>query len=287
MFITGRYADALGELRGLLAQIPQNTPAHAALAERTAEAALEAGERAYAISLLKPIEEHDGNDCSAITSPRPGLCRGRKRSGARRRDQRAHRASQQGPQFFRGEARRFSARTVCPEGWRGSRNSGCCAALGAAQHLSSFRRYRRFRTRRSSPSTLTATTLTRFTSGKFIPIWRPRAIDGIPSMPSNQIQLGRDGKIDHGAHSVLRREAELRRRAGRTHRRHRGARRKRIPIAGHCNRGEPGSNRPAPEETPRMLLFRHARAFPGRMPVRFEPHAPGFSTDFFAICQRC
>lgn len=66
-FIAGHYADALGELRGLLAQLPPNTPAQRAMAERTAEAALEAGDRAYAISLLKPIEEHDGSDCLART----------------------------------------------------------------------------------------------------------------------------------------------------------------------------------------------------------------------------
>src|SRR5260370_858579 len=57
MFMAGRYADALGELRGLLAQLPRNTPAQSVIAERMAEAALEAGDRAYAISLLKPIEE--------------------------------------------------------------------------------------------------------------------------------------------------------------------------------------------------------------------------------------
>jgi hypothetical protein len=67
MFIAGRYGDALGELRGLLAQLPQNTPAKSAMTERTAEAALEAGERAYAISLLKRIEERDGSDCTART----------------------------------------------------------------------------------------------------------------------------------------------------------------------------------------------------------------------------
>ena len=67
MFVAGRYADALGVLRGLLAQIPPNTKAQSAMAERTAEAALEAGERAYAISLLKPIEERDGSDCLART----------------------------------------------------------------------------------------------------------------------------------------------------------------------------------------------------------------------------
>jgi hypothetical protein len=66
-FIDGHYADALAELRALLAQLPPNTPAQSAMAERTAEAALEAGERAYAISLLKPIEEHDGSDCLART----------------------------------------------------------------------------------------------------------------------------------------------------------------------------------------------------------------------------
>ena len=64
-FLAGHFADALGELRGLLAQLPQNTPAQTAMAERTAEAALEAGDRAYAISLLKPIEERDGSDCLA------------------------------------------------------------------------------------------------------------------------------------------------------------------------------------------------------------------------------
>jgi hypothetical protein len=67
MFVAGRYADALGELRGLLAQLPLNTTAQRAMTERTAEAALGAGERAYAISLLKPIEERDGSDCLART----------------------------------------------------------------------------------------------------------------------------------------------------------------------------------------------------------------------------
>jgi hypothetical protein len=37
------------------------------MAERTAEAALGAGQRTYAISLLKPIEERDGTDCPART----------------------------------------------------------------------------------------------------------------------------------------------------------------------------------------------------------------------------
>jgi predicted Zn-dependent protease len=80
MFVSGHYADALGELRGLLAQLPQNTSAQRAMAERTAEAALEAGERAYAISLLKPIEERDGNDCSARTL----LARALRRTGSLR-----------------------------------------------------------------------------------------------------------------------------------------------------------------------------------------------------------
>ncbi|MDR3771705.1 MAG: hypothetical protein P4L26_00060 [Terracidiphilus sp.] len=66
-FIANRYADALGELRNLLAQLPPNTPAQSAMAERTAEAALYAGERTYAISLLKPIEERDASDCPART----------------------------------------------------------------------------------------------------------------------------------------------------------------------------------------------------------------------------
>src|ERR1035441_2911322 len=67
LFILGRYADALRELRGLLSQVPPDTPAQSAMAERTAEAAIEAGERTYAISLLKPIEERDGGDCPART----------------------------------------------------------------------------------------------------------------------------------------------------------------------------------------------------------------------------
>ncbi len=66
-FIAGHYADALGEMRSLLLQLPQNTPAQKAMTERTAEAALEAGERTYAISLLKPIEQLDGADCPART----------------------------------------------------------------------------------------------------------------------------------------------------------------------------------------------------------------------------
>ena len=65
MFNAGRYGKAVAELRGLLAQIEPNTPAQTAMAERTAEAALEAGDRAYAIALMKPIEEHDGGDCLA------------------------------------------------------------------------------------------------------------------------------------------------------------------------------------------------------------------------------
>jgi len=66
-FIANRYADALGELRSLLAQLPQDTPAQSAMAERTAEAAVYAGEQTYAISLLKPIEARDGSDCPART----------------------------------------------------------------------------------------------------------------------------------------------------------------------------------------------------------------------------
>jgi len=67
MFVAEHFADAMAELRGLLAQLPPNTPAQSAMAERTAEAAIEAGDQAYAISLLKPIEEHDGSDCAART----------------------------------------------------------------------------------------------------------------------------------------------------------------------------------------------------------------------------
>jgi hypothetical protein len=67
MFVSEHFADALAELRGLLAQLPPDTPAQRAMAERTAEAAIEAEDQAYAISLLKPIEEHDGSDCAART----------------------------------------------------------------------------------------------------------------------------------------------------------------------------------------------------------------------------
>jgi hypothetical protein len=67
VFIANRYANALGELRSLLAQLPQDTPAYSTMAERTAEAAIYAGEQTYAISLLKPIEARDGSDCPART----------------------------------------------------------------------------------------------------------------------------------------------------------------------------------------------------------------------------
>ena len=67
LFVAGRYAEALSELRDLMAQVQQNTLAQTALAERAAEAAIEAGERAYAISPLKPIEVRDNSDCLART----------------------------------------------------------------------------------------------------------------------------------------------------------------------------------------------------------------------------
>jgi TPR repeat protein len=67
LFIAGHYAEALGGLRILMSQLPENTPVQRAMTERTAEAALEAGERTYVISLLKPIEERDSTDCPART----------------------------------------------------------------------------------------------------------------------------------------------------------------------------------------------------------------------------
>lgn len=67
MLDAGRYADAFRELRGLLAQLPQDSPVQHVMAEMTAEAALFAGDRAYSITLMKPIEEHDGSDCLART----------------------------------------------------------------------------------------------------------------------------------------------------------------------------------------------------------------------------
>lgn len=66
-FIAGHYADALNQLRDLLEEAPQNTPAQTALAERTAEAAIEADQQPYAITLLKPIEARDDRDCPART----------------------------------------------------------------------------------------------------------------------------------------------------------------------------------------------------------------------------
>jgi hypothetical protein len=67
MLAAGHYSDALRQFRGLLSQIPQNTPGQSVMAELTAEAALFAGDRAYAITLLKPIEEREGGDCLART----------------------------------------------------------------------------------------------------------------------------------------------------------------------------------------------------------------------------
>jgi hypothetical protein len=67
LFISRHYAEALGELRSLLSQLPENTPEQRAMAERTAEAAIEAGERTYVFSLLKPIEKRDSTDCPART----------------------------------------------------------------------------------------------------------------------------------------------------------------------------------------------------------------------------
>lgn len=67
LFSAGNYDDALAGLRALLEQLPLNTPAKKAVAAMTAELALETGDRAYAISLLKPIEKQDGGDCSART----------------------------------------------------------------------------------------------------------------------------------------------------------------------------------------------------------------------------
>jgi hypothetical protein len=66
-FLAGRFADALDDLRTLLKQLPQESVAHAALAERAAEAAIFAEDRPYAISLLQPLVERDGNDCTART----------------------------------------------------------------------------------------------------------------------------------------------------------------------------------------------------------------------------
>jgi hypothetical protein len=67
ILVAGHFAEAVTELRSLLAQLPPNTLEQTATAERTAEAAIEAGDQTYAISLLKPIEERDGNDCAPRT----------------------------------------------------------------------------------------------------------------------------------------------------------------------------------------------------------------------------
>ena len=65
--LAGRYTEALKQLRDLLEELPVESPAHLAVAERAAEAALYAGETEYAITLLKPVEKHDGSDCAART----------------------------------------------------------------------------------------------------------------------------------------------------------------------------------------------------------------------------
>lgn len=44
LFVSEHFSDAVAELRGLLAELPPNTPAQTAMAERTAEAAIEAGD---------------------------------------------------------------------------------------------------------------------------------------------------------------------------------------------------------------------------------------------------
>lgn len=63
----GRYTEALDKLRALLDDIPDDTPEQYTITERTAEAALEAGERSYAIELLKPFETSSGYDCTALS----------------------------------------------------------------------------------------------------------------------------------------------------------------------------------------------------------------------------
>jgi hypothetical protein len=67
MFIASSYAQATAELRALLGQFPEDSKEHRALAVRAAEAAIYAGDRAYAIKLLKPIEQSEGSECPART----------------------------------------------------------------------------------------------------------------------------------------------------------------------------------------------------------------------------
>ena len=67
LFSAGRYTDALDKLRALLDQLPEDTPEQYTITEKTAEAALESGERSYAIELLQPLATSSGFDCPALS----------------------------------------------------------------------------------------------------------------------------------------------------------------------------------------------------------------------------
>lgn len=66
-FIARRCEDATAQLRDLIGEVKDSSVAYTALAERAAEAAIEAGQRDYAVTLLKPIEQRDAGDCLART----------------------------------------------------------------------------------------------------------------------------------------------------------------------------------------------------------------------------
>jgi hypothetical protein len=67
LFTAARYTEALDKLRALLDQLPEDTPEQYIITVKTAEAALEAGERSYAIELLKPLQTSSGFDCPALS----------------------------------------------------------------------------------------------------------------------------------------------------------------------------------------------------------------------------
>lgn len=64
-FAAEQYGPALATLKPLVAQLPPGSPAQGMLAKYAAEAALNTGDRAYALGLLKPIEAADAYDWQA------------------------------------------------------------------------------------------------------------------------------------------------------------------------------------------------------------------------------
>ena len=64
-FTAERYSGALDDFKALIAQLPAGTPAQVLCSKYAAEAALNTGDRAYALGLLLPIEKSDPYDWQA------------------------------------------------------------------------------------------------------------------------------------------------------------------------------------------------------------------------------